>query len=233
MCVAGAVVGVLAAGGASVAAAEELRIAIGGGRVTLIADDAALGDVLAAWARAGGTRFAGAGPIEAARVSLHLVDCRRGAGAPLAAAASGRLRGHVACEERPRRIALRACGDPRRKRSAASARRARPTGGLGDGQTGIRARGATRPVRGGATRAVAATAPAEPRRRGGGRTGAAARVRRRAQAAHHAAPRHGGGVDTTRTAGAVKRTPSRRREYGGAGLLESCPGFVPSMGVFR
>ena len=75
MCVAGAVVGVLAAGGASVAAAEELRIAIGGGRVTLIADDAALGDVLAAWARAGGTRFAGAGPIEAARVSLHLVDC--------------------------------------------------------------------------------------------------------------------------------------------------------------
>ena len=48
MCVACAVVGVLAAGGASVAAAEELRIAIGGGRVTLIADDAALGDVLAA-----------------------------------------------------------------------------------------------------------------------------------------------------------------------------------------
>ena len=61
-------------GGASVAAAEELRIAIGGGRVTLIADDAALGDVLAAWARAGGTRFTGAGPLEAARVSLHLVD---------------------------------------------------------------------------------------------------------------------------------------------------------------
>ena len=74
MCVACAVVGMLAAGGASVAAAEELRIAIGGGRVTLIADDAALGDVLAAWARAGGTRFTGAGPIEAARVSLHLVD---------------------------------------------------------------------------------------------------------------------------------------------------------------
>ena len=74
MCVACAVVGMLAAGGASVAAAEELRIAIGSGRVTLIADDAALGDVLAAWARAGGTRFTGAGPIEAARVSLHLVD---------------------------------------------------------------------------------------------------------------------------------------------------------------
>jgi hypothetical protein len=74
MCVAYAVVGVLAAGGASVAAAEELRIAIGSGRVTLIADDAALGDVLAAWARAGGTRFAGAEPIEAAPVSLHLVD---------------------------------------------------------------------------------------------------------------------------------------------------------------
>ena len=74
MCVACAVVGVLAAGGASVAAAEELRIAIGGGRVTLIADDAALGDVLAAWARAGKTRFAGAEPIEAVPVSLRLVD---------------------------------------------------------------------------------------------------------------------------------------------------------------
>ncbi len=74
-CVAGAVVSVLAACGASVAAAEELHIAIGGGRVTLIADDATLGDALAAWARAGGTRFTGAGPIETARVSLHLVDC--------------------------------------------------------------------------------------------------------------------------------------------------------------
>ena len=72
--VAGAVLGVLVAGGASVAAAEELRIAIGGGRVTLIADDATLGDALAAWARAGGTRFAGAEPIEAVPVSLHLVD---------------------------------------------------------------------------------------------------------------------------------------------------------------
>ena len=73
-CVAGAVVSVLAACGASVAAAEELHIAIGGGRVTLIVDDATLGDALAAWARAGGTRFAGAEPIESAPVSLHLVD---------------------------------------------------------------------------------------------------------------------------------------------------------------
>ena len=68
MYVAGAVLSVLVAGGASVAAAEELRIAIGGGRVTLIADDATLGDALAAWARAGGTRFAGAEPIEAVPV---------------------------------------------------------------------------------------------------------------------------------------------------------------------
>ena len=74
VCIAGAVLGVLAVGGASVAAAEELRIAIGGGRVTLIADDATLGDALAAWARAGGTQFAGAEPIEAAPISLHLVD---------------------------------------------------------------------------------------------------------------------------------------------------------------
>lgn len=74
VCIAGAVVGLLAAGGASVVAGEELRIAIGGGRVTLIADDATLGEALAAWARAGGTQFAGAEPIEAAPVSLHLVD---------------------------------------------------------------------------------------------------------------------------------------------------------------
>ena len=72
--VAGVVLGVLVAGGASVAAAEELRIAIGGGRITLIADDATLGDALAAWARAGGTRFTGAEPIEATPMSLHLVD---------------------------------------------------------------------------------------------------------------------------------------------------------------
>ena len=130
MCVACAVVGVLAAGGASVAAAEELRIAIGGGRVTLIADDAALGDVLAAWARAGKTRFAGAEPIEAVPVSLRLVDVDEAQALRWLLQPAAGYGGHVACEERPRRIAFRACEYPRHKRSAASYRRTRPIGGL-------------------------------------------------------------------------------------------------------
>ena len=67
-----AVVGVLVAGWASFAGAEALGIAIGGGRVTLIADDATPGDALATWARAGGTRYEGADPIQAAPVSLYL-----------------------------------------------------------------------------------------------------------------------------------------------------------------
>ena len=41
--------------------------------MTLIADDATLGDALAAWARAGGIRYEGADPIQAAPVSLYLV----------------------------------------------------------------------------------------------------------------------------------------------------------------
>ncbi len=56
------------------AAGGEIQFAIGEGRVTLIARNAPLGAVLAAWERAGSTRFVDAGGLDAATVSLHLVD---------------------------------------------------------------------------------------------------------------------------------------------------------------
>ena len=51
-----------------------IRFTIGEGRVTLIARNAPLGAVLAAWERAGSTRFVDAGGLDAVPVSLHLVD---------------------------------------------------------------------------------------------------------------------------------------------------------------
>ena len=100
MYVAGAVLSVLVAGGASVAAAEELRIAIGGGRVTLIADDATLGDALAAWARAGGDAIRGGEPIEAVPVSLHLVDVDEAQALRWLLRPAAGLRGRRACAVR-------------------------------------------------------------------------------------------------------------------------------------
>ena len=47
---------------------------IGEGRVTLVTSGAPLGDVLAAWERAGSTRFVDAGELDQVPVSLHLVD---------------------------------------------------------------------------------------------------------------------------------------------------------------
>ena len=61
-----------------VSAADELRFTIGDGRVTLIARDAPLGDVLAEWRRAGDTRFVDAGELDEVPVSLHLVDVPEG-----------------------------------------------------------------------------------------------------------------------------------------------------------
>lgn len=57
-----------------VSAADELQLEIGEGRVTLIVRDAPLGDVLAAWQRAGSTHFVDAGKLDEVPVSLHLVD---------------------------------------------------------------------------------------------------------------------------------------------------------------
>lgn len=70
----GVAVAVAAAGAAPAASADELEFAVGQGRVTLIAAGVPLRDVLAAWARAGNTRFVGAEAIGASPVSLHLVD---------------------------------------------------------------------------------------------------------------------------------------------------------------
>ena len=55
-------------------AAEEIRIHLDGGRVTLIANGAPLADVLDAWARAGDVRFVDADQLDPARVTLHLID---------------------------------------------------------------------------------------------------------------------------------------------------------------
>lgn len=52
----------------------EIQFTIGEGRVTLIARNAPLGEVLAEWERAGSTRFVDAGGLDAVPVSLHLVD---------------------------------------------------------------------------------------------------------------------------------------------------------------
>ena len=65
--------------GAGVAAmplfgADEIHFGIDGGRVTLVATDAALTDVLAEWSRVGDTRFVGVEPIGGERVTLHLTD---------------------------------------------------------------------------------------------------------------------------------------------------------------
>ena len=54
--------------------AEEVRMAIDGGRVTLSATEAPLADVLAEWSRVGGTRFVGAETLGRETVTLRLVD---------------------------------------------------------------------------------------------------------------------------------------------------------------
>ena len=54
--------------------ADEIELGIDGGRVTLVATDAPLADILAAWSRAGDTRFIGAEPIGGERVTLHLTE---------------------------------------------------------------------------------------------------------------------------------------------------------------
>ena len=71
---AGLAIAAAAAGGAPRASADELELAFGEGRVTLIATGVPLGDVLAEWARAGGTRFEGAAGLGGPAVSLHLED---------------------------------------------------------------------------------------------------------------------------------------------------------------
>ena len=70
-------------------AAGEIRISMDRGRVTLIATDAPLADVLAEWARVGGTLFAGAEAIGGELITLHLVE------------AGGRRRCTSSCGPRP------------------------------------------------------------------------------------------------------------------------------------
>ena len=69
-----AVVALAAGAAAQPARADEIELRIDGGRVTLIATDAPLPAVLAAWARVGHTRVVGAEALADATVTLHLVD---------------------------------------------------------------------------------------------------------------------------------------------------------------
>ena len=69
---AGVTVAVTAVAAARVAGADELELAVGQGRVTLVAAGVPLAEVLAEWARVGNTRFEGVGELGAAPVSLHL-----------------------------------------------------------------------------------------------------------------------------------------------------------------
>lgn len=54
--------------------AGEIRISMDAGRVTLIATDAPLADILDEWSRTGETRFLGAEAIGGELITLHLVD---------------------------------------------------------------------------------------------------------------------------------------------------------------
>ena len=59
---------------ATPAGGEEIRISIDGGRVTLVATEARLADVLAEWSRVGATRFEGVEALAGEPVTLHLAD---------------------------------------------------------------------------------------------------------------------------------------------------------------
>ena len=63
-----------ASGTAPLTGAGEIAISMDAGRVTLIATDARLADVLAEWSRVGQTQFVGAEPIGGELITLHLVD---------------------------------------------------------------------------------------------------------------------------------------------------------------
>lgn len=54
--------------------ADGVEISLGDGRVTLVATDAPLTDVLAAWSRVGRTRFVGVDRLDNRPVTLYLVD---------------------------------------------------------------------------------------------------------------------------------------------------------------
>lgn len=55
-------------------AADDVQVGIDNGRVTLVATEAPLADVLAEWSRVGDTRFVGAEPIGGERITLHLTN---------------------------------------------------------------------------------------------------------------------------------------------------------------
>ena len=69
-----ALVALAAALAARPAVGDEIELRMDAGRVTLIATEARLTEVLAAWSRIGQTRFVDAEAVAGESVTLHLVD---------------------------------------------------------------------------------------------------------------------------------------------------------------
>jgi hypothetical protein len=64
----------VAIGSASVASAGELKLSIANGRVTLVAQDVPVRQILAEWSRVGGTTFVGGEKLITPNVTLQLTD---------------------------------------------------------------------------------------------------------------------------------------------------------------
>lgn len=88
---------VCAAGAPVAAGGDEVDVRLDGGRVTLVADGAPLAAVLAAWSRAGDTRFVGAEPLGGEVLTLRLADVDEADALRLLLGAAA---GYVAAERR-------------------------------------------------------------------------------------------------------------------------------------
>ncbi|HZB25430.1 MAG TPA: hypothetical protein VE379_04830, partial [Vicinamibacterales bacterium] len=64
--------------GASPAVAQDLKLSMANGRVTLVAQDVPVRQILAEWARIGGTRIVNAEKLVGPPVTLQLIDYPEG-----------------------------------------------------------------------------------------------------------------------------------------------------------
>ena len=218
-----AAVVVAAAGTAPLTGAGEIAISMDAGRVTLIATEARLADVLAEWSRVGQTQFVGAGPIGGDLITLHLVDAAEAEaihfllGAAAGYVAAPRRAGGVGVSRYDRVTIMATRGTPLRP--------VRPTAPLRGGGVPVEAPPAYDPVR---------TSPDAPGLVRNGRAAAAARRRRcrsgEPTARHRARGRSGGddavpghrlgsrrvavaGALAPRTSAAVTVRPPRRARW--------------------
>ena len=89
---------VLAVVGSPLPGAGEIRISMDRGRVTLVATDAPLADVIAEWSRVGDMRFVGAETLGGEAITLHLIDAAEGDAIRLLLRSAA---GYVAAPRRP------------------------------------------------------------------------------------------------------------------------------------